>query len=190
MRRFLYYLFLFTVLLSCEDNKLTSRFNLKPLDATIELPSSYINIDTSNFQNFVFNERDSLYRRELYNDLKNNAYDFYLIDSLNYKRFILIAEIEPYERIDSSLFWFIIDRERKISSSKPTIDSTYFIGSKMGGVGDFPYIESKYCRLGTLNRKRYGYVFTISSEKKSLGICFFSPEDQDVKPFINSIRKN
>lgn len=189
MKHLLIYLFLSTLLLSCANKQSTIKFDLKSLGAIIELPGSYVNIDTTYFHNFIFNIRDSLYIKDLYKNLKNIDHEYYLIDTLNYNRFILITNIEPYAKVDSNLFWFVIEKERKISCSKPTIDSTYYYGSKIGRVGELCYIESKYCRLSTLNRKRISYNFTISSDKKSLGISFFSPEDQNVKPFINSLRK-
>lgn len=93
--------------------------------------------------------------------------------------------------IDSNSFYYSIYFQRKNFNKKYDNDSAYFLGSKMGSVGDIKYIDSEYIKSSEDSIIQCIYnSYIISTIDKLLGICFYSPYEQNVDIFINSIMKN
>ncbi len=163
-------------------------YNLKEIGAVIKLPNSYKLADKNNIHRIVHQQTQEKIKDELTKWLLSGPGEL-LIDTLNPYKFIIVSKITPYVPIDSNSFYFVIDHERSLSSSKPNInDSTYYVGSKMGSIAGFKFMESKYRRTSN-NNMRIAYSYMISSKEKTIGIGFYSPAEQDVKPFVNSIKK-
>lgn len=175
--------------LGCHEKDGLMNYELKKLGAVIKIPDSYKPVTEKDIERIIYKKRDSGFKNDLLRMCRLNPKCEFLIDTLNPYKFIMTSEITPYFKIDSNAFYFTIDHEPSISSSSPNIsDSVYYVGSKMGSFSDFKFIESKYLRK--LNAyKRISYNYMISSDKKIIGIGFYSPEEQDVRRFINTIKK-
>jgi hypothetical protein len=174
--------------MNCSENNSSMNFDLKDLNAIIRIPSLYKSVDEKEIGRIINKENDFQFRDELLAFIIQNPNDNVLIDTVNPYKYILVSSITPYIVIDSNSFYYTIDHERSISCSKPNNDSTYYVGSKMGIIGNFKFIESKYQRARE-GRQRIGYTYIISSEAKTIGISFYSPEIQDVRQYINTIKK-
>lgn len=175
--------------LGCHKKDGLMNYDLKKLGAVIEIPDSYKPVTEKDIERIIKKKNDLGFKNDLLRILHLNTKCEYLVDTLNPYKFIMTSEITPYFKIDSNAYYFIIDHERSISSSSPKVeDSVYYVGSKMGSVADFKFIESKYLRK--LNAyKRINYSYMISSGKKIIGFAFYGPEEQDVSRFINTIKK-
>lgn len=191
MKFIMYVLILFLpfLFMNCNDDKAGFvDYDLRELDATIRIPGLYKSVDGKEAGRIINKEYDSEFRDELSDYIIRNPDDQMLIDTLNPNKFIVVSAITPYVVIDNNSFYYTIDHERSISGSKQSNDATYYVGSKMGSVGTFKFIESMYRRAAG-GRLRIGYTYLISSEAKTISISFYSPEKQDVRQYINTIRK-
>lgn len=178
------------IFLSCHTDDYLKSHELKNLEATIHLPNIYKAVKENDIERIISLEGDSTFKNELLGFYVLNPEDELLIDTLNPYKFITISEIKPHVTIDTSTFYLIIDHERSISSSNSNVvDSTYYVGSKMGSVAKMKFIESKYMRQDSSGKKRIGYTFLISNEAKTIGIRFISPKEENVIQYINSIKK-
>ena len=184
---FLYILAILTI--GCDADTNLKGFELDSINATIELPRSYKVVNEIEIKTIINKVEDTLFRNELLSFIMLNSEDILLVDTLNPYKFILISDIKPRIEIDSTSFYYIIDKERQKSCTEPKVDSTYYIGSKIGNYNGIKFIESKYLRYDNNKRQRFGYVFVITSEQTSIGISFFSPEDQETEKYIESINR-
>jgi len=176
--------------MSCNTDEYLISHELKNIEATIQLPNVYKTVKANDIERIISREGDSTFKNELLEFHVSNPEDELLVDTLNPYKFITISNIKPPVTIDTSFFYLIIDHERSISSSNSNVvDSTYYVGSKMGSVGKMKFIESKYLRQDSNGRKRIGYTFLISNEAKTIGIRFYNPEEENVFQYINSIKK-
>ncbi|MEO7214722.1 hypothetical protein, partial [Mucilaginibacter sp.] len=133
------------ILIGCREKSSLTTYNLKEIGAVIKLPASYKAADRNNIDRLINKQADENIKNEFTKRLLSDTGSKLLIDTLNPLKFIFISKITPYAPIDSNSFYFIIDHERSRSSSKPDInDSTYYVGSKMGSVSGFKFMESKY----------------------------------------------
>ena len=174
--------------MNCSVHNRLMDYDLKELDAIIRIPCLYKSVDEKEIKRIINKENDSRIRDELLTFIIQNPNENLLIDTTNPYKYILISTITPYVVIDSNTFYYWIDHQRSLSSSKPFGDSQYYVGSKMGRIAHFKFIESKYQR-GSEGKQRIGITYIISSEAKTIGIGFFSPEIQDVRQYINSIKR-
>jgi len=188
MKYLLYLLFIILsfLFMNCNENNNVMNLELKELDAIIKLPGQYKSVEVTEIGRIIYN--DSLFRDELLAYLFQNPDDIVLIDTVNPYRYIVVSSITPYIVIDSNTFYYLVDHERSFSGSSPDSDSTYYVGSKMGSLGPFKFIESKY-QIASNGRRRIGYSYILSSEEKTMGISFYSPGVQDVRQYINTIQK-
>ena len=178
------------IFMSCNTDEYLISHELKNIEATIQLPNVYKTVKANDIERIISREGDSTFKNELLEFHVSNPEDELLVDTLNPYKFITISNIKPPVTIDTSFFYLIIDHERSISSSNSNVvDSTYYVGSKMGSVGKMKFIESKYLRQDSNGRKRIGYTFLISNEAKTIGIRFYNPEEENVFQYINSIKK-
>lgn len=172
---------LFIVLLffiQCKDDTGFIINKIPHLRASIQLPSSYVSIDK-----IKLNLKDSLFQKLTNRNKKQTI----LVDKSNHNNFILILPV-TYQKIDSLSFYLLIDNQRKISSKKIAIDSIFFIGSKMDSIGKFKYIISKYQGIKKNNRDLIVKSVVVSSKTKTVGISFFSEKNQDIRPFLYTIK--
>ena len=187
----LYILIFFSsvLFLSCENNSKYEDFELHSLKATLQLPISYKVVNDKGISAVINKVEDSQFRSQLLSLLKQNPEDILLVDTLNPYYYILISDITPSIEIDSNSFYYIIDKERLKSCTEPKIDSTYYVGSKMGESNGIKFIESKYLRYDNKKRQRIGHVFLLTSEQTTTAISFFSPEEQNATKYIETIKK-
>jgi hypothetical protein len=177
------------ILIGCGENSGLMNYKLKEIEAVIKLPNSFKPIGQEDVLRAIDKKKDPGFKNGALQFQQLNPNSEMLIDTVDPYKFIMISKITPYAPIDSNSFYFLIDRERSRSSSKPDInDSTYYVGSKMGAIGAFKFIESKYKRTSN-NMTLVVYSYMITSDKKSTGIAFYGPKEQDVRVFVNSIKK-
>jgi hypothetical protein len=139
--------------IGCHNKDGLMDYELTELGAVIKIPDSFKSVTEKDIVGIVFKENDLELKNDLLKVYKLNPKCKFLIDTLDPYKFIMTAEITPSFKIDSNALYFIIDHERSISSSSPNInDSVYYVGSKMGSIAGFSFIESKYLRK--LNAKK------------------------------------
>jgi hypothetical protein len=173
--------------IGCSDNLNLKEFNLKSLNTTIELSSSYKIVGKKELSAVVYKEQDSQFRTELFGFLEQYPDDVLIVDTLNPYKFIVISDIKPSFKIDSIAFIFLVSKARLASSSEPKIDSTYYVGSRMGETNGLKFLESKYQLYDGINRQRISYSFIITSKQTTIQIVFNSPKDQNIIQSIKSM---
>ena len=180
--------FISLLFISCQKKGNCMNYDLKKIGAIISLPNSYRLVDSNQLDLIVNKKDDEAFKGELKDFYIKNPNKQLLIDTLNPYNFILLSVITPYVPIDTNTLYFVIERERSLSSSSPNVsDSAFYVGSKMDSISNFKFIVSKYKRT-KFNKKRIGYNYMISTDRKTIGIAFYSPEEQETRPFINSIK--
>jgi hypothetical protein len=176
---------------SCKSHVDLQNYYLEYINATIKIPASYINMDHDTIVKRVSQRMDSSYVNYLIKTVLNKQGSTILADTTNYHKIILISPISNYVEIDSNSFYYSISYQRKNFNNMYDNDSAYFFGSKMGSVGDIKYIDSEYLKSSEDSIIQCIFnSYIISTIDKSLGICFYSPYEQDVGKFINSITMN
>ncbi|MGK0448395.1 MAG: hypothetical protein ACJA2M_002185 [Polaribacter sp.] len=173
--------------IGCSDNLNLKEFNLKSLNTTIELSSSYKIVGKKELSAVVYKEQDSQFRTELFGFLEQYPDDVLIVDTLNPYKFIVISDIKPSFKIDSIAFIYLVSKARLASSSEPKIDSTYYVGSRMGETNGLKFLESKYQLYDGINRQRISYSFIITSKQTTIQIVFNSPKDQNIIQSIKSM---
>jgi len=167
----------FTFFIQCKEKPEFINYKIPHLDASIKLPASYVSLNERKFK-----KEDALLQK-IYNA---NRKQTILIDTTNNNNFIIILPA-TYQKIDSTVLYIFIDKERKKSSKTVTVDSMYFFGSRIGSIRNYKYIESKYQGIKKNNKDLFVKSIVISSATKTVGISFFSEKNPDTKPFIDSI---
>ena len=192
MKFYVSLLVLYIVLLAsgCKSKLELQDYDLSYINASIKIPTSYVSIDPDTLKDRISKIKNSSYPTNAINSVFNKPGTILLADTTNYHKLILISPLKNFIEIDSNSFYLIIDYQRKTYNKMYDDDSAYFFGSKMGSVGSLKYIDSQYLKSGQDSIIQCIYnSYIISTDNKSLGISFYSPYEQDVSRFINSIEK-